>query len=75
MVETDVVPPVVIPYERFLERRERRQRIARELGRLVVTGPGDPDVPVAAAMALPRPSGGADTRTDGVGSPKGLGPR
>ena len=72
---TDVVLPVIIQYEQFLERRERRRRIAREIGRLSEPGPRDPDGLVAAVMAPPRASGGAETRTDGVGSPKGLAPR
>ncbi len=48
---TDTVSPVVVSYSEFLERRERRRRIAAELQQRVASE--TIDVPSAAESPLP----------------------
>jgi len=54
----DTLSRVVVPYADFLARRERRGRIAAELGQPVVPPPIDPeDQPLAVAVEV-RPVSG-----------------
>lgn len=70
-----LVPLVVVPYEQFLERRERRRRVVAELGRPAERPVLDPGPP-AVAVAMPVDAGGrTDTLGDGTAAPRGLGQR
>ena len=50
---TETLSPVVVPYADFLARRERRGRVAAEIGRPVAPPPiGTDDPPLAVAVAI-----------------------
>jgi hypothetical protein len=65
--------PVVVPYERFLERLERRRRVADELGRRKERR--SPVGALALAVALPLDPRSTDTHRQGPAPPRGLGQR
>jgi hypothetical protein len=60
---SDDLTPDVVPYSAFLERRERRQRIAEALGRKPLAAvvedepPDEPPVSTAQACRIERPRG------------------